>query len=82
VLILIDAPRCPYCARVRIALPEKNVPSATVVVDLADRPVWLYRKNPAGAAARLLVSRHDDLFGRLAERPSFAAELDVVAALA
>ena len=47
-LRLIDAPRCPYCARVRIALAEKGVPYETVVIDLDDRPAWLYELNPAG----------------------------------
>lgn len=47
-LILYDAPRCPYCARVRIVLAEKDVPYETVVIDLADRPAWLYEKNPTG----------------------------------
>jgi glutathione S-transferase len=48
VLTLYDAPRCPYCARARIALAEKDIPYETVVIDLADRPVWLYEKNPSG----------------------------------
>jgi glutathione S-transferase len=47
-LRLIDAPRCPYCARVRIALAEKGIAYETVVIDLADRPVWLYELNPIG----------------------------------
>jgi glutathione S-transferase len=47
-LTLYDAPRCPYCARVRIVLAEKDVPYETVVIDLADRPAWLYAKNPSG----------------------------------
>lgn len=47
-LTLYDAPRCPYCARVRIALAEKDIPHETVVIDLADRPAWLYEKNPTG----------------------------------
>jgi len=47
-LTLIDAPRCPYCARVRIALAEKGVEYETVVIDLDDRPAWLYEKNPLG----------------------------------
>jgi glutathione S-transferase len=47
-LTLIDAPRCPYCARVRIVLAEKGVEHETVVVDLSDRPAWLYELNPAG----------------------------------
>jgi glutathione S-transferase len=48
VITLFDADRCPYCARVRIVLAEKSVPYETVVVDLTDRPAWLYEKNPAG----------------------------------
>jgi RNA polymerase-associated protein len=48
VLTLFDAPRCPYCARVRIVLAEKDVPYETVVIDLAHRPAWLYEKNPNG----------------------------------
>ena len=43
---LIDAARCPYCARVRIALQEKGLDYETVVVDLADRPAWLVELNP------------------------------------
>jgi stringent starvation protein A len=45
---LIDAPRCPYCARVRITLAEKGISYETVEVDLSDRPPWLYELNPAG----------------------------------
>ncbi len=47
-LRLIDAPRCPYCARVRIALAEKSIDHDVVVIDLEDRPGWLYELNPAG----------------------------------
>ena len=47
-LRLIDAPRCPYCARVRIALAEKGISYETVVIDLADRPAWVYELNPIG----------------------------------
>ena len=47
-ITLYDADRCPYCARVRIVLAEKRVPYETVVIDLSDRPSWLYEKNPAG----------------------------------
>ena len=47
-ITLYDAERCPYCARVRIVLAEKSVPYETVVIDLADRPAWLYEKNPLG----------------------------------
>lgn len=47
-LTLYDAPRCPYCARVRIVLAEKDVQYETVTIDLADRPAWLYEKNRSG----------------------------------
>ena len=42
------ADRCPYCARVRIVLAEKQLEHETVVVDLDDRPAWIYEKNPLG----------------------------------
>jgi len=45
---LYDADRCPYCARVRIALAEKGIEYETVEVDLDDRPAWIYEKNPLG----------------------------------
>ena len=48
VLTLYDADRCPYCARVRIVLAEKGLEYETVVVDLDDRPAWIYAKNPLG----------------------------------
>jgi stringent starvation protein A len=48
VLTLYDADRCPYCARVRIVLAEKGLGYETVVVDLDERPAWLYEKNPLG----------------------------------
>ena len=47
-ITLYDADRCPFCARVRIVLAEKGLEDETVVVDLADRPAWLYEKNPLG----------------------------------
>ncbi len=47
-LTLYDADRCPYCARVRIVLAEKGLEHETVVVDLDDRPAWIYDKNPLG----------------------------------
>ena len=56
-LTLYDAPRCPYCARVRIALAEKGVEFETVEVDLRDRPAWIYEKNPNG---RVPVLEEDD----------------------
>jgi len=43
---LIDAARCPYCARVRIALAEKGLEHEAVVIDLNDRPGWVIDLNP------------------------------------
>jgi glutathione S-transferase len=48
VLTLYDASRCPYCARVRILLAEKRADYEAVEIDLANRPPWLYEKNPLG----------------------------------
>ena len=56
-LVLYDAPRCPYCARVRIVLAEKVIGYEVVEVDLGDRPDWLFEKNPAG---RVPVLEEDD----------------------
>ena len=47
-MILYDAARCPYCARVRILPGEKGLGYETVEIDLSDRPAWLYAKNPSG----------------------------------
>jgi stringent starvation protein A len=47
-VIVYDAARCPYCARVRIVLAEKDLAYETVEIDLSDRPAWLYEKNPRG----------------------------------
>lgn len=47
-LTLYDADRCPYCARVRIALAEKGVEHEVIEVDLADRPAWIRTKNETG----------------------------------
>ena len=47
-ITLYDADRCPFCARVRILLAEKGLEYETVVIDLGDRPTWLYEKNPLG----------------------------------
>ncbi|HEY2541768.1 MAG TPA: glutathione S-transferase family protein [Gaiellaceae bacterium] len=47
-LTLYDAPRCPYCARVRIVLAEKAVEFEPIEIDLDDRPAWIYEKNPTG----------------------------------
>ena len=47
-ITLYDAARCPYCARVRIALAEKGIEYEPVAIDLSDRPAWLDAMNPAG----------------------------------
>ena len=56
-LTLYDADRCPYCARIRIVLAEKGLLYETVVVDLDDRPAWIYEKNPLG---KVPVLEEDD----------------------
>lgn len=47
-ITLYDAPRCPYCARVRIVLAEKAIRHEVVEIDLDDRPHWIYEKNATG----------------------------------
>lgn len=47
-ITIYDAPRCPYCARVRILLAEKRLPWEPVAIDLGDRPAWMYELNPSG----------------------------------
>ena len=47
-LTVYDAARCPYCARARIALAEKGVEHEVMEIDLADRPAWIFEKNPTG----------------------------------
>lgn len=47
-ITLYDADRCPYCARTRIVLEEKGIEYETVVIDLDDRPAWIYEKNSTG----------------------------------
>jgi len=47
-LTVYDAARCPYCARARIALAEKDIEFESFEIDLGDRPQWIYAKNPTG----------------------------------
>jgi len=47
-LTLYDAARCPYCARVRIVLAEKDIEFEAIEIDLSDRPAWIYEKNTTG----------------------------------
>ena len=51
---LVDAARCPYCARVRIALHEKGLDFETTEVDLTDRPQWLLDLNPPNGRVPVL----------------------------
>lgn len=46
--MLYDAARCPYCARARIMLAEKQVEFEATEIDLTDRPAWIYEKNSTG----------------------------------
>jgi glutathione S-transferase len=55
-LTLYDAARCPFCARTRITLAEKGIEYKTVEIDLADRPHWLYEKNPKGRVPVLEIA--------------------------
>jgi len=47
-MVVYDAARCPFCARVRMVLSEKRIPYEPVEVDLSNRPGWIYEKNPSG----------------------------------
>jgi len=47
-LTLYDAARCPYCARARIVLAEKDIEFEAIEIDLDDRPAWIYEKNVTG----------------------------------
>ncbi|HSX22926.1 MAG TPA: glutathione S-transferase family protein [Gaiellaceae bacterium] len=47
-ITVYDAARCPYCARVRIALAEKDIEFEAIEIDLEDRPAWIYEKNVTG----------------------------------
>jgi glutathione S-transferase len=53
-ITLYDAPRCPFCARVRIVLAEKAIPHETIVVDLDDRPSWIVDLNPPAGRVPVL----------------------------
>jgi glutathione S-transferase len=51
---LVDAPRCPYCARVRIALAEKELDAERIEIDLSDRPQWVIDLNPPSGRVPVL----------------------------
>jgi Glutathione S-transferase, N-terminal domain len=69
---LVDAPRCPYCARVRIALAEKSLEHEAVVVDLSNRPPWVYELNATGRVPILddgfVLPESEVIMGYLDER--------------
>jgi RNA polymerase-associated protein len=45
-ITIYDAARCPYCARVRIVLAEKDVEHELVQINLDERPAFVYELNP------------------------------------
>lgn len=56
---LVNADRCPFCARVRIALALKGVEHEVVEVDLRDRPDWLRELNPPSGKVPVLQNGLD-----------------------
>jgi stringent starvation protein A len=56
-LTLYDAPRCPYCARVRIALAEKEIQHEVVIVDLDQRPQFIIDLNPPHGRVPVIEER-------------------------
>jgi len=61
---LFDAPRCPYCARVRITLAEKGISYEAVEIDERYPAPPLQPADPVGRArTRLLVHRFDENLG-------------------
>jgi RNA polymerase-associated protein len=54
VLTIYDAARCPYCARVRILLAEKDIPHELVSVNLDDRPRFVVELNPPNGRVPIL----------------------------
>jgi glutathione S-transferase len=88
---LYTAQRCPYAARVRIVLGEKQLPYDAVEIDLDDRPAWLYDKNPLGRVpvyeedeglvlpeSRVIMEYLDERFPEPALLPPDAAERALV----
>jgi glutathione S-transferase len=70
---LYDAARCPYCARVRIALAEKGLEAERVEVDLRDRPESLIELNPPDGRVPVLddgfvLPESDPIMAYLEER--------------
>ena len=53
-LTIYDAARCPYCARVRIALADKGIEHELVAVDLDERPAFIIELNPPNGRVPVL----------------------------
>jgi glutathione S-transferase len=71
-LTLYDAARCPYCARIRIVLAEKEIEHELVQCDLDHRPAFLYELNPPEGRVPIL---EEDAFV-LPESPVIAEYLE------
>jgi glutathione S-transferase len=54
VLTIYDAARCPYCARVRIVLAEKEIEHELFQCNLDERPAFLYELNPPAGRVPIL----------------------------
>jgi glutathione S-transferase len=85
---VVDAARCPYCARVRIALAEKAIEYENIQVDLANRPGWLIELNPPSGRVPVLRNGFDlpesevimaYLEDRYPDPPLLPADLETVA---
>ncbi|MDQ3669849.1 MAG: glutathione S-transferase family protein [Actinomycetota bacterium] len=89
-LTLYDAARCPFAARVRIVLAEKDIPYEPVEIDLGNRPAWLYEKSPVGlvpvleedgfvlAESRVIMEYLEERFPEPALMPEDPAERALV----
>jgi glutathione S-transferase len=89
-ITLYDAARCPFAARARLVLAEKDIPYETVEIDLDDRPAWLYEKDPAGrvpvleedgfvlAESRVIAEYLDERFPEPALMPADPADRALV----
>lgn len=95
-LRLVDAARCPYCARVRMVLAEKGFELEVLSSLLARAPYlsgsefgladtgylpWVLRARDRMDVDRDYSPAVVEWVARCSERPSVAAELDMVASL-
>jgi len=53
-ITIYDAPRCPFCARVRIALADKGIEHELVRIDLDSRPTFIKELNPPSGRVPVL----------------------------